>query len=215
MTLTCTTKVAWLFSATIFLCSTLFAQGTTDGPQTEVAMQLDAENHDHHNFVSWRYELKNDTSFFEVLRSYDGEEFTSQGYVTRDKKALSEHRYYHIDKSMLKHRMVYYKVKLHEGSEVRTSETVGLHPVNIAFDYFKIYPTPAHNNLHINVKRGHPELEPFNALLINDDGQVIWQNEFTQRQNIVDVHTMNPGMYELEIWLPAANQRIKEKILVK
>ena len=215
MTITYTSKIAWLLAAIIVFSGSIFAQDSQEGPQTEIAMSLDAENHDHHNFVSWSYELKNDTSFFEVLRSYDGVEFSSQGYVVRDKAALSEHKYYIIDKTMLKHRLVYYKVKVYEGNQVSVSETVGLHPVNVAFDYFKIYPTPAHNNLHINLKKGHPEFEPFNALLINDNGQVIWQNEFTQRHNIVDVHTMNPGMYELEIWLPAANQRINEKILVK
>lgn len=127
--------------------------------------------------VKWATSIEINNKGFEVLRSTNGEDFTTQGWVDGNGSSTVQHDYNFIDRNVVPNQLYYYRLR-----QVDNDNNAELtHIVNAmitgssVFTISDFIPNPTHNNTRIEIVSS--DVKHVSVVIYNTLGQVISNQE--------------------------------------
>jgi trimeric autotransporter adhesin len=153
--------------------------------------------------LEWTTAQEKNSAFFEVQRSRNGYEFEPVGKVVAAGNSTSKRSYAFVDARPVTG-TVYYRLK-----QIDSDATVAYSPIVVLQDPkagLELYPNPTRYTLQVNTVAGQP------WRVLSPLGQPLLEGRSLAGTTSVDVSTLAPGIYYLEV-LTAGQGRLVQRFV--
>lgn len=160
--------------------------------------------------LTWETEVEINNDFFEIQKSYDGENFISISTMKGYGNSNSGRTYIFIDKEGVD-KMAFYRLKQVDFDGAFThSQVVSVKPVRVQAKQVSVYPNPVSEKLFIDVA----DVVTISALLYNSLGTMVRsvKNQSTSKFYI-ELQGLPKGLYYLEV-MEGTQMLAEQKIMI-
>ena len=162
--------------------------------------------------IDWITQSEQNTSYFNVERSYDGIVFTTIGQVQAAGTSNNVHNYQYIDINAAKS-IIFYRLKLVDADAgYKLSPVRVIAKSDVVVKQFLLYPNPATS--YINIILNETAKEDMQLQIINPMGQIVKNARIVLGTQILtlDVYELPKGIYILKL---ADSDRVQfDKLLI-
>ncbi len=162
--------------------------------------------------INWSTQSEQNSSYFEIERSFDGLSFLSIGRVQAAGNSSSIQTYSFYDRNT-ENRLIYYRLKMTDIDAAFKFSPVRIVSKTEATGTFGIFPNPATKN--VTIVLNEVAREELQLRMINQLGQVVLTKQITKGTQLIkiDLQTLSPGIYVLS--LTSHNLLWTNKMVVK
>ncbi len=148
--------------------------------------------------IKWSTQSEQNSSYFDIERSFDGLSFLSIGRVQAAGNSTSIQTYSLLDRNT-ENRLIYYRLKMIDIDAAFKYSPVRIVSKTESTGTFEIFPNPA--TINATIVLNEAAKEELHLSIINQLGQLVLTKQISKGTQLInlDLQTLNPGIYALSI----------------
>lgn len=151
------------------------------------------------NDLSWTTASETNNNYFEIMKSENGNDFTSMGIVNSSGNSSSIRKYSYQDKAPFAGFNFYRLKQVNTDGQAKNSGIININVIKNGADLL-LYPNPASSNISIEYADGfeNKRIDIINVLGVKVTDKTIMHQETNRKINF-DISHLSPGIYVLKL----------------